>query len=201
MLHSVEHPVRVLRAAAPRVHADRGVRHVDVRVQAELGDGGVDLETEEEVVRRRARLERERVGVVVGEAGGAPRPHGGEEDERIAVEGGGGERANEYVDVDGGGPAAAVGGGGGRLEHGVCQGERGAGGVGLDELDASVCGGWVGRVEQHEEARVRGAQGWEVGGCAAGGHEAEEGLAERGQVAPRCVHRIWWRRRARGQRF
>jgi hypothetical protein len=40
-----------------------------------------------------------------------------------------------------------------------------------------------------------------VGGCAAGGHEAEEGLAERGQVAPRCVHRIWWRRRARGQRF
>jgi hypothetical protein len=40
-----------------------------------------------------------------------------------------------------------------------------------------------------------------VGGCAAGGHEAEEGLAERGQVVPRCVHRIWWRRRARGQQF
>jgi len=48
--HSVEHPVRVLRAAAPRVHADRGVRHVGVRVEAELGDGGMDLEAEEEVV-------------------------------------------------------------------------------------------------------------------------------------------------------
>lgn len=86
MLHSVEHPVRVLRAAAPCVHADRRVRHVAVRVKAELGDGGVDLEAEEEFLRRRARLERERVGVVVGEAGGAPRPHGDEEAERVAVE-------------------------------------------------------------------------------------------------------------------
>jgi len=185
------------------------VRHVDVRVETELGHGGVDLEAEEEVVRRRARLEHERVGVVVGGAGGAPRPHGGEEDERIAVEGGSGERADEYVEADGGGPAAAAGGGRGRrLEHGVCQGERGAGGVGLDELDASVCGGWVGGVEQHEEARVRGAQGWEVGGCAAGRHEAEEGLAGRGQVAPRCVHvhqcigsGAEWRLRARGQQL
>lgn len=190
MRHSVEHSVSVLRAAAPRVHADRGVCHVDVPVEAELSDGGVDLEAEEEILGRRARLERERVGVMVGEAGWAPRTHGGEEDERIAVERGGGERANEYVEADGGGSAPAVGGGG--LEHGVRQGERGAGSVGLDEFDVSVCRGWVRRVEQHEEPRVRGAQGWEVGGCTAGGQKAEERLAGRGEVAPRCVHPICW---------
>jgi hypothetical protein len=47
-------------------------------------------------------------------------------------------------------------------------------------------------MEQQEEARVRGAEGGEVSGRAAGGHEAEEGVcvAGRGQVAPRRVHRI-----------
>jgi len=74
----------------------------------------------------------------------------------------------------------------------VGRGERGAGGVGLDELDAGRRAGGVGRVEQQEEARVRGAEGGEVSGRAAGGHEAEEGGggAGRGQVAPRPGHRI-----------
>lgn len=190
MLHSVEHPVRVLRAGAPRVHADRRVRHVEVRVEAELGYCGVDLEAEEEFLRRRARLERERVGVVVGGAGGAPRPHGGEEAERVAMKRGGGERADEDVEADGGGAAAIEGAG--RVEHGVGRGERGAGGVGLGELDAGGRRGGVGRVEQQEEARVRGAQRREVSGRAAGGHEAEEGVdvASRGQGAPRRVHEV-----------
>lgn len=71
-------------------------------------------------------------------------------------------------------------------------GERGAGGVGLDELDAGGRGGGMGWVEQQKEASVRGAKGREVSGRAAGGHEAEEGVdvAGRRQVAPRRAHRI-----------
>lgn len=146
----------------------------------------MDLSPENEPVRGCAGLESERVGVVVGEAGVALRPHGGEEEQRVAVEGSGGEAPEEDVEEDGG----AVGGG---VEHRAGGRERGARGVCLDELDADGGGGRVGgEAQEEEEARVRGAQGAEVGGRAARVHEAEEGVAGRRQLreeAPRRVHR------------
>jgi hypothetical protein len=134
----------------------------------------MDLEAEEEAARRGAGLEGERVGVVVGGAGGAPRPHGGEEEEGIAVEGGPGERAEEDVEEYGG----AVRGG---REDGAGGREGGAGGVGLDELDARDGGGGVGGEVLEEEASVRGTDGGEVRRRAAGFQQAEEGVLAAGR--------------------
>ena len=69
--------------------------------------------------------------------------------------------------------------------------EGGAGGLCLDELNASDGGG--GEVLEEEEACMRGADGEEVCRRAAGVHQAEEGVmaAGRGLVqeeAPRQVH-------------
>jgi hypothetical protein len=90
----------------------------------------------------------------------------------------GGESAEEHVE---GGGAAVAGG----VEYRARGGERGAGGVGLDEPDARVGGGGGVVEEQAEEARVRGAERRQVRAGAAGGHDAERGVAGRGRA-----HRI-----------
>ena len=67
-------------------------------------------------------------------------------------------------------------------EHGAGGREGGAGGVGLDELDASNGGGGVGgEVLEEEEACMRGADGEEVRRGAAGVHQAEEGVLAAGR--------------------
>lgn len=142
----------------------------------------MDLSPENEPVRGCAGLESERVGVVVGEAGVALRPHGGEEEQRVAVEGSGGEAPEEDVEEDGG----AVGGG---VEHRAGGRERGARGVGLDELDADGGGGRVGgrrRRKRSARARRAGSGGGRARGTSprgGGGRGRPEAAPGRGSAA------------------